>query len=85
VAACLTVLIGNQTIALCIDARLSDDVSLCQLIASLSVILRQLDQIKLELEYLKSGFKYKKKDINTDKNFLHHSSSTFFVYSSNLF
>jgi len=28
-AACLTVSNGNQAIALCIDARLSDDVSLC--------------------------------------------------------
>jgi len=26
----------------------------------------------------------KKKDINTDENFLHHSSSTFFEFSSSL-
>jgi len=50
----------------------------CQLIASLSVVLSQLNLTKLELKYLKSGFKYKKKDINTDENFLHRSSSTFF-------
>jgi len=33
---------------------------ICQLIASLSVILYQLNLTKLKLEYLKSGFRYKK-------------------------
>jgi len=33
---------------------------LCQLIASLSVVLSQLNLAKLKLEYLKSGFRCKK-------------------------
>jgi len=54
----------------------------CQLIASLSVVLPQLNLAKLKLEYLKLGFSSNKKDINTVKIFLHHSSSTFFKFSS---
>jgi len=33
------------------------------------VVLPQLKLTKLELEYLKSGFNAKKKDINTNENF----------------
>jgi len=41
--------------------------------------LPQLNLTKLKLEYLKYGCKCKKKERkNTDKIFLHHSSSTFF-------
>jgi len=41
-----------------------------QLIATLSLILPQLNETKLNLEYLKSGFKLKNKDNGTDaKNF----------------
>jgi len=50
----------------------------CQLIASLSVVLPQINLTKLKFEYLKFGFSTKKKDINTDKKFLCHSSLTFF-------
>jgi len=37
-------------------------------IVSLSVILTELILTKLKLEFLKSDFKFKKKDKNTDEN-----------------
>jgi len=55
-----------------------------QLIARLSAILPQLNLTKVKLECLKFGFKCKKERYNTDENFLHHSSSTFFKFSSSL-
>jgi len=42
-------------------------VEYCQLITSSSMILLQLKLTKLKLEVLKSNFKRKKKDMNTDK------------------
>jgi len=41
----------------------------CQLIASLSVILSQLNLTKLKLEYLKSGFRYKNEKYKQTKSF----------------
>jgi len=42
---------------------------ICQLIASLSVILFQLNMIKLKLYFLKSDFWCKKEDKKTNQNF----------------
>jgi len=42
------------------------------------VILPKYYLTKHVLKCLKSGFKYKKKDKNTDEDFLHHSEFEFF-------
>jgi len=57
-----------------------------QLIARLFVILPQLNETKLKLKYLKSGFKCKKKDKDTDKKFfasIEFSSSLLLEYNRN--
>jgi len=55
----------------------------CQLIASLSVILPQFYVIKLE--YLKSSFNAKKKDVNTDKSFFVSFEFNFFLSSAQVY
>jgi len=50
---------------------------LCQLIASLSVILSRFYVTKLKLEYLKFGFKWKKEWKIHRQFFSHHSNSAF--------
>jgi len=45
----------------------SNSNGICQLIASLSMILLQLNLAKLKLEYLKSGFKCKRVRYNEKK------------------
>jgi len=52
----------------------------CQLIASLSVILPQLNVTKFKVEYLKSGYKCENNENKDEKVFV----SAFFEFSSSL-
>jgi len=58
-------------------------VKFCQLIASLSAVLPQLNLKKLKLEKLSLALGAKKKD-NIDEKILRHASSTFFEFSLSL-
>jgi len=49
----------------------------CKVIASLSVVLPQLNLTKLKLEYLKSGFRCKKERYNIDEKVVASLKFTF--------
>jgi len=53
-------------------------------IAILFVVLLQLNLTKLKLDYLKSGFKLKKKDINIDEKVFISLEFDFFEFSLSL-
>jgi len=79
---------GLRPYSKCKLELLSNFGEILPVIASLSVVVAQLNLTKLKLEYLKFGFHLKKKDTNTDKYFcitrvrLFSSSAQVYFYNT---